>query len=60
VRAPTLVLAGELDPLCGPAQARALAAALPHATVVIIPDAGHFLGVEAPVEFKQAIVTFAS
>ena len=60
VRAPTLVLAGELDPLCGPAQARALGAALPHGTVVIVPDSGHFLGVESPVEFRTAIFTFAS
>ncbi|HUE27559.1 MAG TPA: alpha/beta hydrolase [Solirubrobacteraceae bacterium] len=60
VRAPTLVLAGELDPICGPTHARALAAELPHATVVIVPDCGHFIGVEAPVEFQQAIVTFAS
>ena len=60
VRAPTLVLAGELDLICGPTQARALAAALPHATVVIIPDCGHFIGAEAPVEFREAIVAFAS
>ncbi len=60
VRAPTLVLAAERDPLCGPAQAHALGAALPHATVVIIPDCGHFIGAEAPVEFRRAIVAFAS
>jgi proline iminopeptidase len=58
VRAPTLVLAGELDLICGPTQARALAAALPHATVVIIPGSGHFIGAEAPIEFKQAIAAF--
>lgn len=60
VRAPTLILAGELDLICGPTHARALAAALPHATVVIIPGAGHFIAAEAPVEFKQAIAAFAS
>jgi pimeloyl-ACP methyl ester carboxylesterase len=60
VRAPTLILAGELDLICGPTHARALAAALAHATVVIIPGAGHFLGAEAPVEFKQAIAAFVS
>jgi proline iminopeptidase len=58
VRAPTLVLAGELDLICGPTQARALAAALPHATVVIIPGSGHFIGAEAPIEFQQAIAAF--
>ena len=60
VRAPTLVLAGELDLICGPTHARALAAELPHATVVIVPDCGHFIGAEAPVEFRQAILAFAS
>jgi proline iminopeptidase len=60
VRAPTLVLAGELDLICRPIHARALGAALPHGTVVIIPDCGHFIAAEAPVEFRQAIVAFAS
>jgi proline iminopeptidase len=60
VQAPTLVLAGELDLVCGPAHARTMGAALPHATVVIIPGAGHFLAAEAPVEFKQAIAAFVS
>jgi pimeloyl-ACP methyl ester carboxylesterase len=59
VHAPTLVLAGELDLICGPVHARALGAALPHATVVIIPDCGHFIGAEAPVEFTKAILAFA-
>jgi pimeloyl-ACP methyl ester carboxylesterase len=60
VRAPTLVLAGELDLICGPVHARALGGAILHATVVIIPDCGHFIAAEAPLEFKQAIVAFAS
>lgn len=60
VRAPTLVLAGELDLICGPVHARMLGAALRHATVVIIPDCGHFIASEAPVEFKKAIEAFAS
>lgn len=60
VRAPTLVLTGELDLVCGPTHARALAEALPHATVVIIPDTGHLLLAEAPVEVKRAIEAFAA
>lgn len=59
VRAPTLVLAGELDLICGPTHARQLAEALPHATVEIIPDCGHMIPAEAPVEFKRAIEAFA-
>jgi proline iminopeptidase len=60
VRARTLVLTGELDLICGPTHARQLAQALPHATVEIIPDCGHMVAVEAPVEFKRAIEAFAS
>lgn len=58
VRAPTLVLAGELDLVCGPAHARALGKALPHATVEIITDAGHKLFAEAPVGIRRAIEAF--
>ncbi len=59
VRAPTLVLTGELDLICGPAHARQLAEAIPHATVEIVPDCGHMIGAEAPAEFKRAIEAFA-
>ncbi|HTX31707.1 MAG TPA: alpha/beta hydrolase [Solirubrobacteraceae bacterium] len=60
VQAPTLVLTGELDLICGPTHARALAHAIPHATVEIIPDCGHMIAAERPVEFKRAIEAFAS
>jgi proline iminopeptidase len=60
VRAPTLVLTGELDLICGPTHARQLAQVIPHATVEIVPDCGHMIAIEAPVEFKRAIEAFAS
>jgi proline iminopeptidase len=46
VTAPTLVITGEDDPF-GEDTAREIAAALPHATVVVIPDAGHFIFAES-------------
>lgn len=40
---PTLVLAGELDPITPPAWGEGTAAALPHATFVLFPGEGHGL-----------------
>jgi pimeloyl-ACP methyl ester carboxylesterase len=48
VVAPTLVLAGEKDHLLAPSSARALAAAIPHATFEIIAGCGHDLTLEEP------------
>jgi proline iminopeptidase len=42
VTAPTLVITGELDPF-GESTARELAEALPSASVVVLPGAGHFI-----------------
>jgi len=52
------VMVGELDMICGPAHARALAAALPDARVVVVPDCGPLIGAEAPEAFRQAILEF--
>jgi len=59
VRCPVLALAGELDLICGPFHANALARALPDARVMIIPDCGHFIPAEAPDAFREAILAFA-
>lgn len=45
---PTLVLAGEADTLTTPAQARALADAIPGAKLAIIPGAAHLPPMEQP------------
>jgi pimeloyl-ACP methyl ester carboxylesterase len=42
VTVPVLVITGELDPM-GRESAQEIAAALPNATVVVVPDAGHFI-----------------
>ena len=59
VEAPVLVITGGLDPL-GEESAREIADALADATVVVVPDAGHFIfGESANAEaWSQAILDF--
>lgn len=45
---PTLVVVGEADGVAPPAQARAMAAAIPGAKLAIIPGAGHLPPLEQP------------
>lgn len=59
IACPTLVLVGALDLICGPAQGRVIAEAVPGARLVIVPDAGHFIASEAPESFRDEIVAFA-
>jgi pimeloyl-ACP methyl ester carboxylesterase len=56
VRAPVLVVAGELDLICGPAQARPIAEGLPESTLEIIPDCGHMPSMESPDLFRTTVV----
>jgi len=53
---PTLVVSGELDLICGPAQARRIAASLPGAKLEIVPDCGHIPAWEAPEQFKAVVL----
>lgn len=58
ITSPTLIVAGELDFACGPAQARPLAGAITGARLVLIPGCGHFPAIEAPGEYRRAILDF--
>jgi pimeloyl-ACP methyl ester carboxylesterase len=58
VRCPTLILVGALDLICGPTQGQLIAATLPGAELVVVPDCGHFIPAEAPHAFRDAIVDF--
>lgn len=60
IRCPTLILAGELDLICGPAQGRVITDAVADAEMVTIPDSGHFVGVEQPERFREEIIDFAA
>jgi 3-oxoadipate enol-lactonase len=59
VRAPVLVVAGEQDRVAPPHEAERLAAALPDATMVLLPGAGHALHVERSTEVNRLLVGFA-
>ncbi|GGS36243.1 alpha/beta fold hydrolase [Actinokineospora fastidiosa] len=58
VTTPVLVLSGENDFAALPAEARALAAALPNARARVLPDCGHFLMAERPERFAAEITRF--
>jgi 3-oxoadipate enol-lactonase len=57
-RVPTLVLVGAEDALTPPADARALAGAIPGASLVEIPGAGHLPNLEEPGAFGAALLPF--
>jgi len=59
VRAPTLILAGEHDPIVPPGNARLLAATIPGSRIIMLPGAGHFFPIEAPDAAVAAVVGFA-
>jgi len=58
IAAPTLVLTGGKDPIVPPVNARILGARIPHATVHVIPDAGHLLLMDHAVDAAELITRF--
>lgn len=57
ITAPTLLLAGELDQKFK-VIANQMATYLPHATVTIVPEAGHTIHLEHPQAFQEHVLTF--
>ena len=55
---PTLVITGDEDELIPVDESRSMAAAVPGATLVIIPKAGHLANLEQPDAFNNALNTF--
>jgi proline iminopeptidase len=55
IQCPLLVVAGEDDLICGPAQATMIADGAQATTLVTIPDCGHDPELEAPDELRRAI-----
>lgn len=55
---PTLVLVGDSDPLTPPARAEEIAAAIPNATLVVIPECGHASTLEQPEAVSRALINW--
>ena len=60
ISVPTLVVVGDQDGITPPADAEAMAAAIPNATLVTIADASHLSNLDKPDEFNRALVDFLS
>jgi proline iminopeptidase len=58
--APTLVIAGDDDFICGPVCAAEISAAIPGAREVIVGDAGHMVFVEQAQAFHDEVADFLS
>ena len=58
IEAPTLVVVGDDDFICGPACADAIVRELPDVRLVTIADSGHFVYVEQPEAFRAALSGF--
>jgi 2-succinyl-6-hydroxy-2,4-cyclohexadiene-1-carboxylate synthase len=56
VRSPTLVVAGEFDPVRR--RSESVAAGIPGAQLVVVPDAGHTPHLETPSAFREAVLSF--
>ena len=58
ITVPTLVIAGDADVITPPADAQAMAAAIPGARLAVIPRAGHLSPLENPRAFNAAVRAF--
>ena len=58
ITAPTLVISGDEDFICGPVCASEITAAIPGAREVIVGDSGHMLFVEQPEAFHTEVADF--
>ncbi len=56
LRVPTLVVHGELDRLVPPANGRRIAAAVPGAELVLLPDANHLFLTDQPERTRQVLL----
>jgi 3-oxoadipate enol-lactonase len=58
IKAPTLVIAGELDVGTPVAMSEAIASRIPGARLAVIPGASHISAVEKPLEFERLVKDF--
>ena len=58
IKAPTLIITGGEDFICGPVCADEMAAGIDGAQVVVVGDAGHMVFVEQPEQFHREVADF--
>ena len=58
ITCPTLVVIGDKDPACTPAQGQVLIDHIAGAQSVVLQDAAHLSNIEKPVEFNAALMSF--
>ena len=58
ITAPTLVITGEDDFICGPLCAAEISAAIPGAREAIVGDSGHMIFIEQPQAFHDEVASF--
>jgi pimeloyl-ACP methyl ester carboxylesterase len=58
ITTPTLVMDGQEEELIRPDHAKEIAAAIPNAKLVMLPNVGHFATFETPVQWNQAVANF--
>jgi pimeloyl-ACP methyl ester carboxylesterase len=58
ISAPTLVITGEEDFICGPVCADEIASGIKGAKKVIVGDSGHMIFIEQPEEFEREVADF--
>lgn len=57
IAVPALVVVGEHDAITPPALSTAMAAAIPHARLAVVGDAGHMTALEHPEEFADLVMS---
>jgi pimeloyl-ACP methyl ester carboxylesterase len=57
---PAIVITGDQDQLTPPKYAQYLQEHMPHATLVLIPDAGHYVAYEQPDAVAEALNVWLS
>ena len=58
IAVPTLIVVGDQDTVSPPAVAQDMAAAIPHARLVVLPDCGHAPTLEKPQEVNRALIAW--
>ena len=58
IAVPTLIIVGQEDALTPPAESEGMQAAIPRATLVHLPRAGHLSNLETPDAFNAAVNAF--